>query len=85
VSERAERRLLAGGISASSAIAAVGFGSPRKLNFSGPSFFSGSAGSEPMTTIWPGPISPNRIFSDSGSSISRWMVRRSGRAPSTGS
>ncbi|SLJ72185.1 Uncharacterised protein [Mycobacteroides abscessus subsp. abscessus] len=35
--------------------------------------------------VWPGPISPKRIFSDSWSSISRWMVRRSGRAPSTGS
>ena len=32
-----------------------------------------------------GPISSNRIFSESWSSISRWMVRRSGRAPSTGS
>jgi hypothetical protein len=36
-------------------------------------------------TIWPGATSPNRIFSDSWSSIPRWIVRRSGRAPSTGS
>ena len=36
-------------------------------------------------TICPGRSSPNRIFSDRLSSISRWIVRRSGRAPSTGS
>ena len=29
--------------------------------------------------------SPKRILSDRASSISRWIVRRSGRAPSTGS
>ena len=33
----------------------------------------------------PGRSSLKRIFSDSASSISRWIVRRSGRAPMTGS
>src|SRR6266568_2063864 len=36
-------------------------------------------------TICPGRSSPNRIFSDRLSSISRWIVRRSGLAPRTGS
>src|SRR5258708_1930291 len=35
--------------------------------------------------ICPAFSSPNRMFSDRESSISRWIVRRSGRAPSTGS
>ena len=36
-------------------------------------------------TIWPALSSPNKIFSDRLFSISRWIVRRSGLAPATGS
>ena len=53
-----------------------------------PSNVNCAAGPVPSTstvTIWPALSSPNRIFSDRLSSISRWIVRRSGRAPSTGS
>ena len=57
-----------------------GLGSPRKVNFA-----SAPSPSTSTNTIWPGRISSNRIFSLSASSISRWMVRRNGRAPSTGS
>ena len=48
------------------------------------SMFSGSP-SQSTTTIWPGRSSLKRICSDRVSSRSRWIVRRSGRAPSTGS
>ena len=57
-----------------------GLGTPLKVNLAVSPVPSAST-----TTIWPGRSSPNRIFSDRLSSISRWIVRRSGRAPSTGS
>ena len=57
-----------------------GFGSLRKVNFA-----SSPVPSASTMTLVPGRSSPKRIFSDSMSSISRWIVRRSGRAPSTGS
>lgn len=56
------------------------FSSPRKVNF-----FSSPSPSVSTTTMWPGRSSPKRIFSERMSSISRWIVRRSGRAPRTGS
>ena len=57
-----------------------GFGRLVKVNFA-----SSPVPSVSTVTIVPGRSSPNRIFSDSMSSISRWIVLRSGRAPSTGS
>ena len=57
-----------------------GFGLLPKTNFA-----SSPVPVAPTVTIVPGRSSPNRIYSDSMSSISRWIVRRSGRAPSTGS
>jgi len=74
--------MCAGGSSGTSTSA---FGSPRKVNLRGPSLTIGSSGSVSTTTMLPADSSPKRIFSDSASSISRWMVRRNGRAPSTGS
>ena len=74
--------MCAGGSSGTSTSA---FGSPRKVNLRGPSLTIGSSGSVSTTTMLPADSSPKRIFSDNASSISRWMVRRNGRAPSTGS
>src|SRR5271165_1171395 len=63
----------------------AGLRRPVKVNFASSPAPSPSQLSTSTVTIWPGPTSSNRIFSDSWSSISRWMVRRSGRAPNTGS
>ena len=57
-----------------------GFGRLLKVNLAASPLPSVST-----VTIDPGRSSPNRIFTDSMSSISRWIVLRSGRAPSTGS
>src|SRR5699024_10926173 len=53
---------------------------PRKRN--SPSRPSPAAST---SMVWPAWIWPYRIFSDRTSSISRWIARRSGRAPRTGS
>ncbi len=59
---------------------ASGLGTPLNVNLAVSPLPSTST-----MTICPGRSSPNRIFSDRLSSISRWIVRRNGRAPSTGS
>ena len=61
---------------------------PTASGLATPSNVNCACGPVPSTsavTIWPVFSSPNRIFSDRLSSISRWIVRRSGLAPSTGS
>src|SRR5699024_7241723 len=77
---------LAATSSRSSSSSASGRGEPENVNLAS-SVLSDSP-SQPSTsteTSSPAATSPKRIFSDSWSSISRWIVRRSGRAPSTGS
>jgi hypothetical protein len=57
----------AGGVSGTS----PGLGTPSNVNRA-----SGPVSSTSTVTIWPAFSSPNRIFSDRVSSISRWIVRR---------